>query len=84
MDDSIENRFMTTSPIFWYTGLVSLLLGIHYGKPRLFFSTKPTAEQILSAVHKTKVHTYFYLIYCMTLKANVQSKSEKLTNKLNE
>lgn len=63
MDDSLENRFMTTSPIFWYSGVVFLLLGIHFGKPRLFFSTNPTAEQILSAVHNTKVHIFTSLVY---------------------
>lgn len=61
MDDSIENRFMTTAPIFWYSGVIFLLLGIHFGKPRLFFSIKPTTEQILSAIHNTKVHIYFHL-----------------------
>lgn len=63
MDESNENKFMTTSPIFWFTGIALLLLGIHFGKPRLFFSTKPTTELLLSAIHNYKVNFYFYLVY---------------------
>ncbi|XP_060852797.1 uncharacterized protein LOC132930768 isoform X2 [Rhopalosiphum padi] len=58
MEEPIENKFMITSPIFWYSGILLMMLGIHFGKPRLFFSTKPTSEQILSSIHKFKP-TYF-------------------------
>ncbi|CAI6361279.1 unnamed protein product [Macrosiphum euphorbiae] len=54
MEESTENRFINTSPIFWYSGMVSLTLGIHFGKPRLFFSAKSTAEQVLCSIDKFK------------------------------
>jgi len=57
MEEPDENRFMTTSPAFWYTGMLLLLLGVHYGKPRLFFSARPTAQRILSSIHQYKVRT---------------------------
>ncbi|VVC39223.1 Hypothetical protein CINCED_3A008360 [Cinara cedri] len=58
-DDAVKSalisfKFMITSPVFWYTGLLLFMLGIHYGKPRLFFSSKPTVEQILCSIHKLK------------------------------
>jgi hypothetical protein len=65
MEEPIENKFMTTSPIFWYGGILFMMIGIHFGKPRLFFSTKLTTEQILSSVDKFKVnskHYYFFLL----------------------
>lgn len=55
MEEPVENRFMMTSPVFWYTGALLLLLAIHYGKPRLFFSAKPTTEGVLSSIDKFKV-----------------------------
>ncbi|XP_060846886.1 uncharacterized protein LOC132926542 [Rhopalosiphum padi] len=54
MEEPIENKFMITSPIFWYTGILLMMLGIHFGKPRLFFSTKSTTEQILGSIEKFK------------------------------
>ncbi|XP_015376110.1 PREDICTED: luciferin 4-monooxygenase-like [Diuraphis noxia] len=54
MDEPIENRFMITSPVFWYTGMLLMMLGIHFGKPRLFFSSKSTAEQVLCSINKYK------------------------------
>lgn len=56
MKEPIENKFMTTSPQFWYTGVLFLILGVHFGKPKLFFSTKPTAEQILCSIDQFKVN----------------------------
>lgn len=62
MEEPDENRFMMTSPVFWYTGALLMLLGVHYGKPRLFFSAKPTIEGVLCSLDKfkvsTTVHTY--------------------------
>lgn len=58
MDEPVENKFMTTSPIYWYTGFVLLMISIHFGKPRLFFSTMPTTEQILSSIEKFKVNMH--------------------------
>lgn len=55
MEEPVENRFMITSPVFWYTGMLLLMLGVHSGKPRLFFSAKPTSDQILCAIDKFKV-----------------------------
>jgi 4-coumarate--CoA ligase len=66
MEEPFENKFMITSPIFWYTGNLLMMLGIHFGKPRLFFSTKPTTEQILGSIEKFKVSSkyyYFFLLY---------------------
>ncbi|KAL4090316.1 hypothetical protein QTP88_025177 [Uroleucon formosanum] len=54
MEEPIENRFMITSPVFWYTGMLLMMLGIHFGKPRLFFSAKSTAEQVLCSIDKFK------------------------------
>ncbi|XP_022178856.1 luciferin 4-monooxygenase-like isoform X2 [Myzus persicae] len=54
MEEPIEKRFMITSPVFWYTGILLMMLGIHFGKPRLFFSAKSTAEQILCSIDKFK------------------------------
>lgn len=59
MDGPVGDRFMTTSPIFWYTGVVLLMLAVHYGKPRLFFSAKPTAEQILASVQRFRVSVVY-------------------------
>lgn len=56
MEEPVENRFMMTSPVFWYTGVLLMLLGVYFGKPRLFYSTKPTAEQILSSIDRFKVN----------------------------
>lgn len=55
MEEPIENKFMVTSPVFWYTGILLLMLSVHFGKPRLFFSAKPTVEQILGSIDKFKV-----------------------------
>jgi len=57
MDEPIENRFMITSPVFWYTGMLLMMLGIHFGKPRLFFSSKSTTEQVLCSIDQFKVNT---------------------------
>ncbi|XP_027845831.2 uncharacterized protein LOC114126147 [Aphis gossypii] len=54
MEEPIENKFMMTSPIFWYTGMLLMMLSVHFGKPRLFFSTNPTTEQILCSIDKFK------------------------------
>ncbi|VVC39226.1 Hypothetical protein CINCED_3A002754 [Cinara cedri] len=54
LEEPVENRFMITSPIFWYTGFLLLMLSIHFGKPRLFFSSRPSAEQILCSIEKFK------------------------------
>lgn len=65
-EEPIENKFRTASPIFWYTGIVLMMLGIHSGKPRLLFTTKPTTEQILDSIDKCQVsskHYYFFLLY---------------------
>ncbi|XP_060848509.1 uncharacterized protein LOC132927969 [Rhopalosiphum padi] len=51
-EEPIENKFRTASPIFWYTGIELMMIGIHSGKPRLLFSTKPTTEQILDSIDK--------------------------------
>lgn len=55
MEEPIENRFMTTYPIFMNSGIIPLTIGIYYGKPRLFFSANPTPEQMLYSINKYKV-----------------------------
>jgi len=65
MEEPFENKFMMTLPVFWYTGMLLMMLGVHFGKPRLFFSTNPTTEQILCSIDKFKVNNkliYYFLL----------------------
>lgn len=60
MEEPLENRFILTSSLVSGKGFAFFMLGIHFGNPRLFFSSNPTGKQILCSIHKYKVSVSVY------------------------
>lgn len=55
LEEPVENKLMITNGVSSSSGLKLLFLGIKIGRPRLFFSSDPTTEQILYSIDKYKV-----------------------------